>query len=100
QYFFSDGSGSSKGRPAAQASIIAVSSSQGLRGPPSPASASATIGRPNSVSSPLGPRDLIGTTQRVVQAGDDGGDRAHRVERSVGIGVLRGVGVGGHLPAG
>ena len=49
---------------------------------------------------PLGPGDLVCAPQGVVQTADDRGHRAHRVERLVGVRVQRGVGVGGHLPAG
>jgi hypothetical protein len=43
-HFFSDASWSSKCTPAAPASIICFISSKAFRGPPNPASASATIG--------------------------------------------------------
>ena len=50
--------------------------------------------------SAFGPGDLVGAPEGVVQTADDRGDRAHGVERLVGIGVLRRVRVGGHLPPG
>ena len=43
--------------------------------------------------------DLVGAHQRVVEALDQRGDAIDRVERLVGIGVTRGVGVGSDLPA-
>ena len=50
-HFFSDASWSSKCTPAAPASIIAFMSSKTFSAPPKPASASATIGANQSVSS-------------------------------------------------
>ena len=50
-HFFSEASWSSKWTPAAPASIIAFISSKALSAPPKPASASATIGTSQSVSS-------------------------------------------------
>ena len=52
-HFFSDASWSSKCTPAAPASIIDRISSKALSGPPKPASASATIGASQSMSSSL-----------------------------------------------
>ncbi len=74
-HFFSDDSWSSQCTPAAPASIIDFISSKALSGPPKPASASATIGtiQSRSASAVLGPLDLVGAAQRVVDAAHDRG---------------------------
>ena len=47
----------------------------------------------------LGPLDLVGPPQGVVDAPDDGGDAVGGVQALVGVHLLGQVGVGGHLPA-
>src|SRR6185437_15563303 len=48
----------------------------------------------------LGPGDLVGPHERVVDPADDGGHRVGRVQALVGVGLAGQVGVGGDLPAG
>ena len=100
-HFFSDASWSSKWTPAAPASIIPFISSNELRLPPKPASASATIGTNQSrVDLTLRLLDLVGAHERPVQASHERRHAVRRVERLVGIGVAREVGVARDLPAG
>jgi hypothetical protein len=47
----------------------------------------------------LGPGDLVGAEERVVDAPDHLGNRVGRVEALVGVGFRGQVGVGGNLPA-
>ena len=100
-HFFSDASWSSKCTPAAPASIIDFISSNALSGPPKPASASATIGASQCVAvAALGPVDLVGAQQRVVDALHERGHAVRRVEALVGVGLPGEVRVGRDLPAG
>jgi hypothetical protein len=81
-----DASWSSKCTPARPASIIAFMSSKAFSGPPKPASASATIGANQSPRLALGPRDLVGALERVVDAPTSAA-RVGRIERLVRVGV-------------
>ena len=101
-HFFSLASWSSQWTPAAPASIMPFISSNALREPPKPASASARIGAIQSGARPFagGPGDLVGTLQRVVDAAHDLRHGVGGVERLVGVGLAGDVGVGRHLPAG
>ena len=83
---------------------MAFISSKALSTPPKPASASATIGASQSAGRRrvpgLGPGDLVGAEQGVVDAADHLGNRVGRVEALVGVGLPGQVGVGRDLPAG
>jgi hypothetical protein len=46
------------------------------------------------------PGDLVRAAQRVVDPSDDSGNRAHRIEGLIGIGLAGQVRVGRHLPPG
>ncbi len=99
-HFFSEASWSSKCTPAAPASIIPFISSNELSGPPKPASASATIGASQQRSAvALGPLDLVGAQERVVQPADERRRAVGRIEALIGERVPREVGVGRDLPA-
>ena len=54
---------------------------------------------PLALRVPLGPLDLIGTEQCVVEPADERRHRVARVQALVGIGLPGKVGVGGDLPA-
>ena len=57
-------------------------------------------GEPVRVALALGPLDLVGARERVVEAPDCRGDAVRRIEALIRIDLPREVPVGGHLPAG
>jgi hypothetical protein len=98
-HFLAEASWSSKCTPAAPASIIAFISSKAFSTPPKPASASATIGCSQSMSSPSA-WWIWSARSSVLLMRAPPRHRVDRIQRLVRIHLAGGVGVGRDLPAG